>query len=118
MYSSALSQTSLEKTGESETGAWNSEGERHPQMHSVNNVLTTSQTLAVVPLTSEVVDTLPETERYASRTRIKSCCRLYMDVVIKFSVQIEIVVEKKSVLHVLLCPISVTFIMKLCLADQ
>uniref|UniRef100_A0A803YDW0 Next to BRCA1 gene 1 protein n=1 Tax=Meleagris gallopavo TaxID=9103 RepID=A0A803YDW0_MELGA len=63
MYSSALSQTSLEKTGESETGAWNSEGERHPQMHSVNNVLTTSQTLAVVPLTSEVVDTLPETER-------------------------------------------------------
>ncbi|XP_042749672.1 next to BRCA1 gene 1 protein isoform X3 [Lagopus leucura] len=63
MYSSALSQPSLEKTGESETGAGNSEGERHPQMHSIGEVLTTSQTLAVVPLASEVVDTLPQTER-------------------------------------------------------
>ncbi|XP_042692517.1 next to BRCA1 gene 1 protein isoform X2 [Centrocercus urophasianus] len=63
MYSSALSQPSLEKTGESETGAGNSEGERHPQTHSIGEVLTTSQTLAVVPLASEVVDTLPQTER-------------------------------------------------------
>lgn len=73
MYSSALSQPSLEKTGESETGAGNSEGERQPQMRSISNILTTSQTLAVVPLAPEVVDTLPQTERYASRTRIKSC---------------------------------------------
>ncbi|OXB71110.1 UNVERIFIED_CONTAM: hypothetical protein H355_015883 [Colinus virginianus] len=63
MYSSALSQPSLEKTGESETGAGNSEVERQPQMHSISNVLTTSQTIAVVPLAPEVVDTLPQTER-------------------------------------------------------
>lgn len=108
MYSSALSQPSLEKTGESETGAGNSEGERHPQMHSIGEVLTTSQTLAVVPLASEVVDTLPQTERYASRTRVaagftgccsqvqcpnRSCCKK----------------KKKSILHVLVCPISCNF---------
>ncbi|OXB55278.1 hypothetical protein ASZ78_014072 [Callipepla squamata] len=63
MYSSALSQPSLEKTGESETGAGNSEVERQPQMHSISNILTTSQTIAVVPLAPEVVDTLPQTER-------------------------------------------------------
>ncbi|XP_015741536.1 next to BRCA1 gene 1 protein [Coturnix japonica] len=63
MYSSALSQPSLEKMGESETGAGNSEGERQPQMHSISNILTTSHTLAVVPLASEVVDTLPQSER-------------------------------------------------------
>ncbi|POI26284.1 hypothetical protein CIB84_009966 [Bambusicola thoracicus] len=73
MYSSALSQPSLEKTGESETGTGNSEGERQSQMHSISNILSTSQTLTVVPLAPEVVDTLPQTERYASRTRIKSC---------------------------------------------
>ncbi|XP_072212658.1 next to BRCA1 gene 1 protein [Excalfactoria chinensis] len=63
MYSSALSQPSLEKTGESATGAGNSERERQPQMHSISNILTTSQTLAVVPLASEAVDTLPQSER-------------------------------------------------------
>ncbi|XP_055645671.1 next to BRCA1 gene 1 protein isoform X2 [Falco peregrinus] len=63
MYSSALSQPSLEKTGESETGAENPEGERQPQIHSINDILTTSQTLAVVPLTPEIVDTLPQTQR-------------------------------------------------------
>ncbi|XP_065605179.1 next to BRCA1 gene 1 protein [Cyrtonyx montezumae] len=63
MYSSALSQPSLEKTGESETGAGNSEAERQPQMHSISNILTTSRTIAVVPLAPEVVDTLPQTER-------------------------------------------------------
>ncbi|XP_040509311.1 next to BRCA1 gene 1 protein isoform X5 [Gallus gallus] len=63
MYSSALSQPSLEKTGDSETRAGNSEGERQPQMRSISNILTTSQTLAVVPLAPEVVDTLPQTER-------------------------------------------------------
>ncbi|XP_068274906.1 next to BRCA1 gene 1 protein isoform X2 [Nyctibius grandis] len=63
MYSSALSQPSLEKTGEPETGAESPEGGSQPQIHSVSDILTTSQTLAVVPLTPEVADTLPQTQR-------------------------------------------------------
>ncbi|NXK49296.1 NBR1 protein, partial [Chauna torquata] len=63
MYSSALSQPSLEKTGEPETGAGNPEGGSQPRMHSISDILTTSQTLAVVPLTPETMDTLPQTER-------------------------------------------------------
>ncbi|NXX17111.1 NBR1 protein, partial [Podargus strigoides] len=63
MYSSALSQPSLEKMGEPETGAENPEGGSQPQIHSVNDILTTSQTLAVVPLTPETVDTSPQTQR-------------------------------------------------------
>ncbi|KFP47527.1 Next to BRCA1 1 [Cathartes aura] len=63
MYSSALSQPSLEKTGEPETGAENPEGGSQPQIHSVSDILTTSQTLAVVPLTPEIVDTLPRMQR-------------------------------------------------------
>ncbi|NXN65837.1 NBR1 protein, partial [Himantopus himantopus] len=63
MYSSALSQPSLEKTGEPETGAENPEGGSQPQIHSVSDILTTSQTLAVVPLTPETADTLPQTQR-------------------------------------------------------
>ncbi|XP_009876705.1 PREDICTED: next to BRCA1 gene 1 protein [Apaloderma vittatum] len=63
MYSSALSQPSLEKTREPETGAENLEGGSQPQMHSVSDVLTTSQTLTVVPLTPETVDTLLQTQR-------------------------------------------------------
>ncbi|NXK12825.1 NBR1 protein, partial [Herpetotheres cachinnans] len=63
MYSSALSQPSLEKTGEPETGAENPEGESQPQIHSVSDILTTSQTLAVVPLTPEAADTLQQTQR-------------------------------------------------------
>ncbi|KFM01320.1 Next to BRCA1 1 [Aptenodytes forsteri] len=63
MYSSALSQPSLEKTGEPETGAESPEGGSQPQIHSVSDILTTSQTLAVVPLTPEIADTLPQTQR-------------------------------------------------------
>ncbi|KFZ46910.1 Next to BRCA1 1, partial [Antrostomus carolinensis] len=63
MYSSALSQPSLEKTGEPETGAENPEEGSQPEIHSVSDILTTSQTLAVVPLTPETADTLPQTQR-------------------------------------------------------
>ncbi|XP_065711996.2 next to BRCA1 gene 1 protein isoform X1 [Patagioenas fasciata] len=63
LYSSALSQPSLEKTGEPETGAEDPEGVSQPQICSVSEILTTSQTLAVVPLTPEVVDTSPQTQR-------------------------------------------------------
>ncbi|NWZ28782.1 NBR1 protein, partial [Asarcornis scutulata] len=62
MYSSALSQPSLEKTGETETGA-GQDGGSQPEMHSVGDTSTTSQTLPVVPLTPETTDTLPQTER-------------------------------------------------------
>lgn len=74
MYSSALSQPSLEKTGEPETGAENPEEGSQPQIHSVSDILTTSQTLAVVPLTPEIADTLPQAQRYASWTRTKWLC--------------------------------------------
>ncbi|KFV89208.1 Next to BRCA1 1, partial [Fulmarus glacialis] len=63
MYSSALSQPSLEKAGEPEAGAENPEGGSQPQICSVSDILTTSQTLAVVPLTPEIADTLPQTQR-------------------------------------------------------
>ncbi|NWQ82497.1 NBR1 protein, partial [Columbina picui] len=63
LYSSALSQPSLEKTGEPETGAEDPEGTSQPQICSVSEILTTSQTLAVVPLTPEVVDTSSQTQR-------------------------------------------------------
>ncbi|NXW04623.1 NBR1 protein, partial [Fregetta grallaria] len=63
MYSSALSQPSLEKAGEPETGVDNPEEGSQPQICSVNDILTTSQTLAVVPLTPEIADTLPQTQR-------------------------------------------------------
>ncbi|XP_067168313.1 next to BRCA1 gene 1 protein isoform X1 [Apteryx mantelli] len=61
MYSSALSQPSLEKTGEPETQAGNPEGGSQPQSHSISDVLTASQTLAVVPLTPEIMDAVPQT---------------------------------------------------------
>ncbi|XP_069642325.1 next to BRCA1 gene 1 protein isoform X3 [Haliaeetus albicilla] len=63
MYSSALSQPSLEKRGEPETGAEHPEGGSQLQIHSVSDTLTTSQTLAIVPLTPEIADTLPQTQR-------------------------------------------------------
>ncbi|XP_069733357.1 next to BRCA1 gene 1 protein [Phaenicophaeus curvirostris] len=63
MYSSALSQPSLEKTGEPETGAENPEGGSQPQIHSSGDILTTSEVLAVVPLTPEMADTSPQAER-------------------------------------------------------
>ncbi|NXW53853.1 NBR1 protein, partial [Eurystomus gularis] len=64
MYSSALSQPSLEKTGEPETGAEKPAGGSQLQTHSVSDILTASQTLAVVPLTPETADSLPKTQRY------------------------------------------------------
>ncbi|KAM8988703.1 next to BRCA1 gene 1 protein [Ara ararauna] len=63
MYSSALSQPSLEKTGEHETGAENPEGGSQPQIQSVTDKLTTSQTLAAELLTPEVPVTLIQTQR-------------------------------------------------------
>ncbi|NXS19961.1 NBR1 protein, partial [Mystacornis crossleyi] len=63
MYSSALSQPGLEKTGEPETAAENPEGGSQPETHRVSDTLTTSQTLAAVPLTPATVDTSPQTQR-------------------------------------------------------
>ncbi|NXX83916.1 NBR1 protein, partial [Urocolius indicus] len=63
MYSSALSQPSLEKTGEPEAGADNPEGGSQPQICSISDILTASQTLAVEPLTPEIVDTTLQTQR-------------------------------------------------------
>lgn len=71
MYSSALSQLGLEKTGEPETVAENPEGGSQSQIHRASDTLTTSQTLAAVPLTPATVDTLPQTQRYALGTRTK-----------------------------------------------
>ncbi|NXU73882.1 NBR1 protein, partial [Oreotrochilus melanogaster] len=68
MYSSALSQPSLEKT-EPETGAENPEGGNQPQSHSVSDIFTTSQTLSVAPLTPEIVDILPQTQRNLASLR-------------------------------------------------
>lgn len=62
MYSSALSQPSLEKTGEPETGA-GPDGGSQPEIHSIGDTSTTSQTLPVVPLTTETTDTLAQAER-------------------------------------------------------
>ncbi|NWY20466.1 NBR1 protein, partial [Aphelocoma coerulescens] len=66
MYSSALSQPGLEKTGEPETVAENPEGGSQPQIHRVSDTSTASQTLAAVPLTPATVDTLPQTQRNLS----------------------------------------------------
>ncbi|NWW20180.1 NBR1 protein, partial [Falcunculus frontatus] len=66
MYSSALSQPGLEKTGEPETVAENPEGGSQPQILRVSDTLTASQTLAAVPLTPATVDTLPQTQRNLS----------------------------------------------------
>ncbi|NXG19866.1 NBR1 protein, partial [Grallaria varia] len=63
MYSSALSQPSLEKTGETEAGAEKAEGGSQPQTHRVSDTLSPSQTLAAVPLTSVTAATLPQTQR-------------------------------------------------------
>ncbi|NXT05117.1 NBR1 protein, partial [Prunella fulvescens] len=66
MYSSALSQPGLEKTGEPETGAENPEGGSQPQIQRVSDALTASQTLAAVPSTPEAVDSLPQAQRNLS----------------------------------------------------
>ncbi|NWT94441.1 NBR1 protein, partial [Urocynchramus pylzowi] len=66
MYSSALSQPGLEKTGEPEAVAENPEGGNQPQMQRVSDTLTTSQTLAAVLLTPATVDSLPQAQRNLS----------------------------------------------------
>ncbi|NXI80761.1 NBR1 protein, partial [Rhipidura dahli] len=66
MYSSALSQPGLEKTGEPETVPEDPEGGSQPQVHGVSDILATSQTLAAVPLTPATVDTLPQSQRNLS----------------------------------------------------
>ncbi|NWH90969.1 NBR1 protein, partial [Aegithalos caudatus] len=66
MYSSALSQPGLEKTGEPEAGAENLEGGSQPQMQRISDTLTTSQTPAAVPLTPGTEDSLPQAQRNPS----------------------------------------------------
>ncbi|NWW41059.1 NBR1 protein, partial [Panurus biarmicus] len=64
MYSSALSQPGLEKTGEPEKAAENQEGGSQAQMQS--DTLTASQTLAAAPLTPVTVDSSPQAQRNLS----------------------------------------------------
>ncbi|XP_039553148.1 next to BRCA1 gene 1 protein isoform X3 [Passer montanus] len=64
MYSSALSQPGLEKTGEPETVAENPEGGSQPQIQRVSDTLTASQTLAAAP--PATVDSLPQAQRNLS----------------------------------------------------
>ncbi|KAM4884468.1 next to BRCA1 gene 1 protein isoform 3-T3 [Sylvia borin] len=66
MYSSALSQPGLEKTGEPETLTENSEGGSQPQIQRISDTLTASQTLPAVPLTPAAVDSLPQAQRNLS----------------------------------------------------
>ncbi|NWX64438.1 NBR1 protein, partial [Promerops cafer] len=66
MYSSALSQPGLEKTGEAETVAENPEGGSQPQIQRVSDTLPTSQPLAAVPVIPVTVDSLPQAQRNLS----------------------------------------------------
>ncbi|CAM5129150.1 unnamed protein product [Natator depressus] len=66
MYSSALSQPSLERATDAEMEMVIPEGESQPQVHNINDILTTSQTLDAVPLTPEIVGTLPQLQRNPS----------------------------------------------------
>nr|XP_028557952.1 next to BRCA1 gene 1 protein isoform X2 [Podarcis muralis] len=59
MYSSALSQPSLEKVAEASASP---AGENQPSAHSINDMLTTSQTLDEVPLTPQILE--PQPSRY------------------------------------------------------
>uniref|UniRef100_A0ACB8ETE7 Uncharacterized protein n=1 Tax=Sphaerodactylus townsendi TaxID=933632 RepID=A0ACB8ETE7_9SAUR len=56
MYSSALSQPSLEKGAEGPAGPG---GETQPSAHSINDILTTSQVLDAVPLTPQIMGPQP-----------------------------------------------------------
>lgn len=67
MYSSALSQPSMEKALEIDMEVLVPEGEGQPQVQNINDILTTSQTLDTVPLTPEVVSTVPQQQRYGGR---------------------------------------------------
>ncbi|NXN13496.1 NBR1 protein, partial [Indicator maculatus] len=61
MYSSALSQPSLEKRGEPETRAETPEGGSQPEIHSTSDTLITSQAVAL--LAPETADVLPQMQR-------------------------------------------------------
>ncbi|XP_060251683.1 next to BRCA1 gene 1 protein isoform X9 [Ovis aries] len=74
MYSSALSQPSLERGAEGEPGIEAGQepveagerppgGDSQPQGHNINDILMTSQTLDTVPLTPEVVGPPPQLPR-------------------------------------------------------
>uniref|UniRef100_A0A8C2PKV6 Next to BRCA1 gene 1 protein n=1 Tax=Capra hircus TaxID=9925 RepID=A0A8C2PKV6_CAPHI len=74
MYSSALSQPSLERGAEGEPGIEAGQepveagerppgGDNQPQGHNINDILMTSQTLDTVPLTPEVVGPPPQLPR-------------------------------------------------------
>uniref|UniRef100_A0A7M4ELZ2 Next to BRCA1 gene 1 protein n=1 Tax=Crocodylus porosus TaxID=8502 RepID=A0A7M4ELZ2_CROPO len=67
MYSSALSQPSMEKALETDMEVLVPEGEGQLQVQNINDILTTSQTLDTVPLTPEVVGTVPQQQRYEGR---------------------------------------------------
>ncbi|KAM6238604.1 next to BRCA1 gene 1 protein [Porphyrio hochstetteri] len=63
MYSSALSQPSLEKTGEAEAGAEHPEAGSQVQLPSLSDTSPASQTPAVEQLSPETEDTLPQIQR-------------------------------------------------------
>uniref|UniRef100_K7FCG2 Next to BRCA1 gene 1 protein n=1 Tax=Pelodiscus sinensis TaxID=13735 RepID=K7FCG2_PELSI len=65
MYSSALSQPSLERAVETERETVIPEVSQ-PQFHNINDILTISQTLDAVPLTPEIVGILPQQQRNSS----------------------------------------------------
>lgn len=84
MYSSALSQPGLERGAEGEPGVEAGQepveagkrppgGENQPQGHSINDILTTSQTLDTVPLTPEVVGPPPQLPRYHPHPVLLGC---------------------------------------------
>ncbi|XP_044855510.1 next to BRCA1 gene 1 protein isoform X8 [Mauremys mutica] len=66
MYSSALSQPSLERAMDTDMEMVIPEGESQPRVHNINDILTTSQTLDAVLLTPEIVSTLPQPQRNPS----------------------------------------------------
>uniref|UniRef100_A0A7M4EP25 Next to BRCA1 gene 1 protein n=1 Tax=Crocodylus porosus TaxID=8502 RepID=A0A7M4EP25_CROPO len=70
MYSSALSQPSMEKALETDMEVLVPEGEGQLQVQNINDILTTSQTLDTVPLTPEVVGTVPQQQRDPSSLQI------------------------------------------------
>ncbi|XP_019360955.1 PREDICTED: next to BRCA1 gene 1 protein isoform X1 [Gavialis gangeticus] len=70
MYSSALSQPSMEKAVETDMEVLVPEGEGQLQVQNINDILTTSQTLDTVPLTPEVVGTVPQQQRDLSSLQI------------------------------------------------